>query len=128
MSIDLRLAFRSIPDDLERVMADQRFVLTDVSSPVFAPFVKIHSYYHRDPENSVRGVHFMYHDRVYEDTEDDWKGIVENPREIMALGTVATYMGRSAYDLKKQWATARFLRDHYAAVLYDPQHGRLVID
>lgn len=128
MSIDLKLAFRRTPEDLDRVMASLGFALRKVASAETAPDVEIRSYYHHDRNRSVRGVHYTHYGGVYEDTAEDWKGILENPREIVATGLISTYMRRSDYDLQKQQATARFLRDIFEAMLYDPQTGKTVTD
>ena len=128
MSIDLILGFRKKPEDLNKTMASMDFTL-DKMTPVNAETpCRMESYKFFDEHQSRRGVWFVYHDGTYKDHSEFWKGIVDDPKDIIATASIETYMDRSALDLKKQMQTAKFLRDHYNAILYDPQTGKAVTD
>ena len=55
------------------------------------------SYNFFDENYSRRGVWFVYHDGTYKDHAEFWQGIVDDPKEIVATGTVTTYMDRSSF-------------------------------
>lgn len=128
MSIDLTLGFRQKPEALGKAMASMGFAL-DKTTPVDATYsCKMESYNFFDAQGSRRGVRFVYHDGTYKDHAEFWQEIVDDPEEIVATASVEAYMHRSAFDLKKQMQTAKYLRDHYDAVLYDPQTGQVITD
>lgn len=122
------LGFGETPVELDKVLRDQRFMArtTALSGPGCS--AKVCTFRHFDEEVSTRGVRVLYYDRANSDRRNECGGVVRNPARIAATCIVTTLMDRSDYDLQKQWLTARTLRHHYDAVLYDPQTGQVVPD
>ncbi len=127
MSIDLTLAFPEKPADLDLVMKGRGFTIEKVVEPDQTFNVRMVTYKFFDASESVGGVWFMFHDGTYEDDAERW-AVVAPGVKVVATGSVSTYLGRGGSDDRRQAETAKFLRDHYDAILYDPQKGQRVRD
>ncbi len=128
MTFDLTLGFRQIPADLAKALAAVGFTLERVVPKVTIFGVTMEYYEFYDADRSTRAVHFVYHNGTYPDHHQTWKGIVEDPNMIVATGSLTTSMGRSAFDKERQLSVGRFLRDHFGALLYDPQSDKIVVE
>lgn len=128
MTIDLILGFRDKRKDLAETLGVLGFTLKRVV-PKGDEFEVAMEYYELyDPSRSKKSVYFVYHDGIYADHHEFWKNIVEDLKTIVATGSLTTTMGRSAFAQNKQEQVGRFLRNHYDAILYDPQSGTLITD
>ena len=126
MSYDLELGFRSKPSDLTEVLQGQGFKLNRTTRAEMEDNPKMRKYFWFDKQKSRRGVHVKYTDEIDGDEEEE--GLLELEPNLVAQATIISYMGRSDFDRQKQETVARFLRDHYKAVLYDGQEGTEVKD
>lgn len=127
MSFDLHLEFSQKPQNLERVLVDLGFTLDSVSEPDKISPVRSRSYKFIDNDESEKAVWVTYYDGLWDDVEENelWQNLAPHFKRV-ASATLITYMGRNAFDMKKQLDTAKFLRDHYKALLYDPQKGKII--
>ncbi len=128
MSFDLTLGFRKKPTDLRSVLERRGFTLDRVLGPDNEFPVKMGYYKFFNERRSNRGVWLVYHDGIYADHGEGWKSIVDDPGAIVATASLSINMGWNTFDEQTQQETARLARDHYRAILYDPQSGKLVTD
>ncbi len=128
MSYSLTIGFTEMPKDLAKSLSSMGFVLDKTMSANSTFPIEVESYRFFDHYKSKREVRFVYHNGKYQDHAESWQGIVDQPEKIVATGSVDTYMGRNDFDLKKLHQIARYIRDRFHAILYDPQSGQLIVD
>ena len=128
MTGHLALGFRERPKELQSVMESQGFAFEGFIEPDSTFPLRIESYTFFDEPRSTIGVRFSYHEETYFDHAEDWRHIVDDPSTIVATGSVTTYVAKSSHVEAKQMQTAKFLRDHYNAVLYDPKSDQIIAD
>ena len=124
MGFDLILGFREVPSGVHDLLAEQQMERVHILPASTDTPVSIH-YYHRYIQgSSARGVWLYYHDGQYEN--DETFATWTDPRNIHAQATLTTPFGSNDHDRVAQHTLSRLLRDHYHALLLDPQVGRLV--
>ncbi|MBI4451571.1 hypothetical protein HY642_06370 [Candidatus Woesearchaeota archaeon] len=140
MSYDLSVGFRAKPADLEAVLEWLGFrmkwqtgpehasafwaFLEEIGGDPMSAFLSLgmRHFEFYDPQRSAAPVGCCYYDKL---GDSQWRDLAES---VVACATLTTNAGRNEFDLAKQLEVAKHLRDHYGALLYDQQQGRLVLD
>ena len=119
MSISYEIGFRSKPKDITQILEDLDFGIKEKTrTTAIKPGLMKIIY-----ESNEYGVFVNYVDGVFGDEE-----VKKIDPNIVATATVETYKGRNDADCEKQEEIAKFLRDYYQAILYDPINDKEVTD
>ncbi len=116
MSYDLCLGFREKPQDLDSILASQGIRLSFITD-LFR--IQVRYYTHE-----YDGVDFAYYAGIFRtNLWEEQYGI----QDLWAQG-VLSIAASNERGQQRQEQIGKFLRDHYKAVLENPQIGELVTD
>lgn len=112
MSHDLILGFRRKPTDLDTILAQLGFKHKENFTAGDLP---CRSYRFYEVGRSLCPVEFLYQDGI---KPESWE-FVDNT--IVAEASIVAKGDPGTFDFQKQMEFAKYLRNHYSAILMDPQ-------
>ena len=113
MDYDFNMGFMKKPLNLTEILKEQGFKLH--STKKSGNFETRH-YFWFDAQKSQRGVHINYMDGICGDEK-----LLQLDPNLVSWAVVTTDTGTNDFDKLKQKNIVIFLKEHYLAILYDPQ-------